>query len=159
MSTFDPRDLPLVPHAASRCLPPVHVDADGRAVPDPYEVLGLTERPASAEQIREAAHRLLLDHPPEQYPREAQRILEARNRLLSPAAFEARHLGVLHVPDPDAWGCPRPGQQGDAEPLTPLARTLGQAVLYTLVEEALWTEGLGALYERTIAALTHDGQP
>jgi hypothetical protein len=37
--------------------------------------------------------------------------------------------------------------------LTPEARLLGQAVLYTLVEEALWTEGLGQLFDETLSAL------
>ena len=70
----------------------------------------------------------------------------------APARFAERHLGILHVPDPDAWDLPRPGRADDRV-LTPEARLLGQAVLYTLVEEALWTEGLGQLFDETLSAL------
>lgn len=158
MSTFDPRALPLIPEHADRCAPPVCVDDDGRAVADPYAVLLLPPGPLPHEQVLDAARQRLIDCPPERSPREAQRVLEARSRLLDPQQLEARHLGVLHVPDPEAWGCARPGGTSDDDaPLTPLARLLGQALLYTLVEEALWTDGLGALYEEAITRLVASG--
>jgi hypothetical protein len=153
MSAFDPRDLPMVPKATDRCLPPVHVNEQGRAVPDPYDVLHLTDRPSSREALHNAYRDAILAHPPEHEPKAAQLILEARDRLSKDDQFDARHLGVLHVPDPAAWGLPVPSTAEDS-PLTPTARLLGQAVLYTLVEEALWTLGLGDVYNEQLAALT-----
>ena len=150
MSDFDPRDLPLSPPVPSSCLPPVHVDKTGVAVPDPYAVLEL-EPGATPGNIREAFRDQLLAHPPEQSPKQARRIREARDRLIDDAQFAARRLGVLHVPDIAALGLPRPGRESE-HPLTPEARLLGQAVLYTLVEEALWTNGLGQRFEDALAA-------
>lgn len=159
-TTFSPLDLPLVPPSPERCLPPVHVDRSGQAVPDPRALLGLpADGPLDPAGVQEAYREQLLEHPPEADPRGARQLREARDRLLDPDRFLERTLGILHVPDPDAWDLPRPGYADPSSPsdpqgqLTPEARLLGQAALYTLVEEALWNEGIREVVEDTLAAL------
>lgn len=146
--SFDPAALPLHPPLPERCLPPVYVRGDGVAVPDPRRELGLPEGPITPDEVRAAWRQALLDRPPERDPRGAELAREARDRLLNPDQLLDRELGVLHVPDPRAWGL-------IAEPPSPLtseARLLGQLALYCLVEEELWNQGLGPCFAEAIAA-------
>lgn len=149
---MDPALLPLVPPALDRAHRPVHLDADGRAVPDPRGVLGVAED-ADPTTVREAFKRALLAHPPEREPRRAEQIRQARDRLLDPAHLLTRELGVAHVPDGHAWGLVMPDPPPPAG-LTPEMRLLGQLAVLCLVEEELWNQGLGACYADAIAAAT-----
>lgn len=151
MSAFE---LPWNPPLPERCRPPVLLDADGHPVPDPRVVLGLPAGPLDPDAVRAAWQRASLDHPAERDPDGAERVRRARDRLLDPAAVLEREIGVLLVPDPVAWGLPGPVEPAE-DTIAPEARLLGQLALYALVEEALWTEGLGALFAEAIAAHTN----
>lgn len=131
----------------------VHVDAEGRAVPDPHKVLGIDPEERDAATIRRAWRDTLLAHPPESDPHGAREAREARDRLLDPTRVLERELGTLQVPDPDAWGLPDLRPERTRPGVTPDARLLGQAVLYTVLEEALWTEGLGEAVNDAVASL------
>ena len=145
-------DLPLRPPAPERAWPPVFVAADGTAVPDSHALLGLAPEVTAPDAVREAFRVAILATPPERDPAGAERLREARDRLILPDRLLDRELGVLHVPSPEAWGLPSPLPEPPGV-LRPEARLLGQLALYTLVEEALWTDGLGALFRDAIEAL------
>lgn len=143
-------NLPLIPPSPHSCLPPVFIDARG-AVPDPWATLDLPTGTLDPEGVRAAFLTAVQARPPEADPRGAQRLREARDRLIEPERLLDRELGVLHLPDPAAHALPPPVANA-AGPLPPEARLIGQLALYTLVEEALWTEGLGALFQEVITA-------
>lgn len=148
---LDPAQLPLTPPALDRCRPPVFIDHHGRAQDDPRAVLGLGDGPLNEDLVRARFREGLLTHLPESDPAGAERVRRARDRLLDPDQLLVRELGVLHVPDAAAWSLELPVQSADRG-LRADARLLGQLALYTLVEEALWNEGLGPLFNATIAA-------
>ncbi len=148
-----PFDLPLDPVARERAVAVVHVTGDGRVVPDPWATLGLPHGTLDEQAIQAAWRAALLAHPPESDPDGAERVRAARARLLDPGLAVERELGQLAVPDPDAWGLPDPDAR---EGIRPEARLLALNVLYTLVEEALWTQGLGEVFEAAIARLPAD---
>ena len=143
--------LPLHPPTLHSSV--VHVDGEGRAVPDPRAILGVDPDEHDAVVIRHAWRDTLLAHPPESDPHGAREAREARDRLLDPQRVLERELGTLHVPDPDAWGLPDLRPERTRPGVTPEARLLGQAVLYTLLEEALWTDGLGEAVNAAVASL------
>jgi hypothetical protein len=124
----------LDPPEPQRCFSPIDLDATGKPVPDPHVELGIPDT-ATAEQILTAFCARLLEHPPERDPEGARQLLAARERLLGPDRVLERALGVLHVPDPDAFGLP------DATPIHPRldveARLVGQLALYALLEATL----------------------
>lgn len=143
---------PLRPPALERAGRPIYVAADGTVVPDSHALLDLSPDITDPERVREAFRVAILARPPERDPRGAEQLREARDRLTLPDRLLDRELGVLYVPEPDAWGLPAPLPE-PADMLRPEARLLGQLALYTLVEEALWTHGLGARFAATIEAL------
>lgn len=122
--------------------PPVHFTADGERIDAPEQVLGLAAGNRDPAQVRAAWTKRLREHPPEQDPEGARRLREARDRLLDPKRLIERELGVLRVPDAQAWGLPTSPLAEDAGLLDAQARLLGQAALYVLVEDALMREGL-----------------
>ena len=126
--------LALEPADPSLCYPPVYISAEGRVVPDPLALLGIEE--ADPEAVHRAWREQLLLHPPEQNPERAAALTAARERLLDPEALVERELGVLHVPNPEAFGL-----GADEEPIDRKAavrsRLMAQAALYAMVEEAL----------------------
>jgi hypothetical protein len=117
-------------------------------VPDPRAVLAVPPD-ADPTSVREAFKRAIVAHPPDREPRHAEQIRRARDRLLDPALLLTRELGVLHVPDGHAWGLPMPAPASH-DGLTDEARLLGQLAVMCLVEEALWTSGLGDRYAEAI---------
>jgi hypothetical protein len=132
---------------------PVHVDADGRALPDPHAELGLSPGERDPNTIRAAWRQTMLDRPPESDPEGARAAREARDRLLDPTRILERELGLLHVPDPDAWDLPDLRGEAVRARLSPESRLLGQAVLYAMLEEHLWTRGFGDRVESVLAQL------
>jgi hypothetical protein len=143
---------PLRPPALDRASAPIYVAADGTVVPDSHVLLGLNHEVTDPERVREAFRVAILARPPERDPRGAEQLREARDRLTLPDRLLDRELGVLYVPEPEAWGLPSPLPEQPGV-LRPEARLLGQLALYCLVEEALWTIGLGARFAATIEAL------
>lgn len=143
-----PFELPFEPPLPERLHPPVHVDGEGLVVPDPRAVLGLSASETDPAAIRAAWREALLAQPPEQFPEEARVAREARDRLIDDARFLERQLGVLSVPDADAWGLPE--LAADHPPpasLTMEDRLLGQALLYALLESEMWDHGLSAMVD------------
>lgn len=139
---WEPREeaMLLDPPGLERCGPPICIDATGCRVPDPYAVLGLEAsrgESLSEEEIRAAYRQRLLDHPPEQNPEVARRLVAARDRMLDPERVIEREIGVLHPPDPEAWGLLAPAKSDvrASRRLDALGRLMGQLVLYTLVED------------------------
>lgn len=126
-----PRLPSLDPPEPRRCLPAITIDATGKAVEDPYTVLGVPHD-ADAPTILAAWRAGVVERPPERDPEGARRLLEARERLLDPARVIERELGTLHVPDPAAFGLPTPA--GPPEVLAPRERLVGQLALYVLLE-------------------------
>ncbi len=128
----------------SDCLKqPLFVDARGRKVPDPYQRLQVEYRPGGVdpEEVRQAYKRQLLAHPPERDPLAAVELREARDRLLDPERVLERELGILHVPDAEAWELPDwRGLPDDPNVLSSDDRLMGQLVLYALLEEVLLEE-------------------
>jgi hypothetical protein len=131
--------------APERCLPPVFIDASRRVVEDPLDTLGLEGEP-TPEAARAAWRERILERPPEQHPEEAEALREARDRLIDPERRLERALGVLHIPDPAAFGLSGEAAAGEAR-LPAMNRLMGQAVLYALVEEELAGADLAALYK------------
>lgn len=138
----------LNPAPFDRCHDPIHVDAQGHVVADPFALLCLDPTaPLTEEDIREAWTREIQAHPPEQEPEHARALREARDRLLSPDRLFERSFGALLVPDPEKCSLPDAhavAKTLDAVPdpqtlglLTSRDRLLGQAVLYALVEDLL----------------------
>lgn len=131
-----PVRLPSIdPPAPERSAPPIHLDAAGRVVDDPYAVLGV-DRGADEEAILAAWRRKILEHPPERDPEGARRLQEARARLLDPSKVIERELGAIHIPDPAAYGLESSRARAD-EKLPALTRAVGQLALYALLEELL----------------------
>lgn len=129
-------DLPRT----DRLLPPVYLTPHGEHVPSPYEVLGIPEDCHDAEEIRAAWLRGIQAHPPEKDPEGARRLREARDWLTDPNRWRERIIGSLRFPDADAWELGHgPEPQGPAMPA--MARMMGQAVLYALVEGELASSG------------------
>jgi hypothetical protein len=153
--SLDPARLPLHPPAPDRCRPPVRVDAEGRRVPDPCALLGLDPTERDPERIRAAWREAMIQVSAEQDPAGALALRAARDLLLDPAQLDARELGVLHAPDPARWGLPLPAAHGRT--LSQEARLLGQLALYAMLEEELWSHGLGQRYEDAIAELRGAG--
>jgi len=136
VSKHAPRSL-LVPHP-ERCLPPVYVANGGQVIEDPRTVLGLPTGPLDEQTVRAAWRQALVAHPPEQDPDGARRIHEARDRLVDPKEWLARQLGVLHVPDPEAWDLSSTDPpEATTDRLDAKTRLLGEAVLYALLEAEL----------------------
>lgn len=129
----------LEPPEAQRCLPPIFVDRNRAIIPDPRSTLGLaTNRTPTEAEVRDGWRKTLMDHPPEQDPEGARLAREARDRLLNPDYFLERELGVLHVPDPRQWPLPAP----EPPRLDATRRLTAETLLYALVEDALWDQGL-----------------
>lgn len=129
---------PIDPPEPARCLPAVHLDAAGKVVPDPYTELGVP-RDANDEAVLAAFQTHILERPPERDPEGARRLLDARERLLGEEHLLERSLGVLHVPDPAAFGLPTPPSD---ESLLPVReRIVGQLALYALLEASLHDDG------------------
>jgi hypothetical protein len=127
-------DLP----AKDKLGPPIYVGAGGELLEDPRAVLEMAE---GDDDVRGAWRRALLAHPPEREPERARQIREARDRLIAPERYAERELGVLRVPDPDAWGLPAAEATPAIEArLPPAARLLAQTALYALIDETLQTE-------------------
>lgn len=133
----------LSPPHIDRCESPVHLDAAGHAVPDPYAILDLAATPSSgvpaADQVQDAYLRKLREYPPELEPERNLEIRGARERLSDPARVVERELGVLHAPSAAAWGLPERGIEDPRAPrlLGARERLLGQLVVYALVENLL----------------------
>lgn len=120
----------LEPPEPQRCFPPLVLDASGEPVPDPHVALGVprdADEPAilAAWQARSR----------ECAPEDAPRLLAARDRLLDPERVIERELGVLHVPDPVAFGLPTTAPTGQVLALQD--RLIGQLALYALLEATL----------------------
>jgi len=130
----------LGPCRKQRCLPPLHVDRHGRPVPDPWQSLGLQPRDGSVphDEVRAAYRQRLLAAPPESDPQRARLLREARDRLCDPRQVLDRELGVLHLPDPQAWDLPGEDESSAEDGLLPAAdRIVGQLFLYALLEDRL----------------------
>lgn len=127
----------LTPPRPERLLPAVYVDAQGEVVPDPREVLSLPPGPVDAEAVRAAWLAATRARPPERDPEGARRVREARDRLIAPERWLERELGVLQVPNADAWGLAAAPPQTAGGRLDAEGRLAGMAVLYALVEDAL----------------------
>lgn len=132
--------LPLEPPRRERCAAAIHVDARGHQVADPYAILGL-DAEADAEAVRRAWVEKIQEHPPEKDPEGARALREARDRLVEPGRLLERLVGVLHVPDPQAWGLPTDAGLVELETgpgagmLDAASRIHGQALVYALVED------------------------
>lgn len=132
----------LKPPHPERLLPAVHIDGSGHIVPDPLEILGLGPKPADEATIRAAWRERLVAFPPEQHPDMARQLREARDRLLDPERFLERELGTLQVPDRAKWGLQAEPAAPGSEVLDARARLAASALLYALLEDALWDQGL-----------------
>ena len=132
--------------------PTVHVTAAREIIPDPRETLGLpTDRVPSPEQVQAAWKAAILENPPEHSPDLARDLRAARERLIAPERFIERELGALSVPRPEAFGllAPSAAAAAPAPKMDALGRLMGQMLLYTLVEEELWSRApRGALRRR-----------
>jgi len=133
---------PLTTPHPERCRPPIYVDKEGHRVLNLREALELDAEHVSQVVIRQAYRDLLIQHPPELEPEIALTLREARDFLLSPEHFFERELGMLLVPDPKAWGLPASFQEAYPELLDAETRLQGQVMLYALLEDALWDQGL-----------------
>lgn len=133
---FTPR-IPLDPPVPERCLAPGYLDAAGRSTDDPYAVLGLPPGERAEPVVQEAWKRNLRAHPPERDPEGARRALEARQRLTDPTRVVERELGVVHLPDPAAWGFAAEAAEAStgSTRLSSAERLVGQALLYALLED------------------------
>jgi hypothetical protein len=123
---------PIDPPEPQRCLPPVTLDATGKAVRDPRVELGVA-RDADEPAIAAAWRARIVECPPERDPEGARRLLEARERLLDPDKVIERELGTLHVPDPREFGLV--GSDAGVR-LSARDRLVGQLALYALLEAA-----------------------
>lgn len=152
-------DLPLVPPAAGRARKPVHVDGQGHVVHNPRELLGLPEGvPLTEQAIRSAWHEALLAHPPEREPEMARWIREARDHLLTAEGELALAIGRLQVPDESAWGLDGGADEAELQPM--LNRLLAQSVIYALIEEVCWDDGMAEAMKAAAAEVEkHHGVP
>ncbi len=152
-------DLPLTPPAAGKTRKPVHVDGQGHVVHDPRELLGLPEGvPLTEEAIRKAWHEALLAHPPERDPEMARHIREARDHLLTSEGELALAIGRLQVPDEAAWGLDGGTEDAELQPM--LNRLLAQSVIYALIEEVCWEDGMEEAMKTAAAEVErHHGEP
>ncbi len=136
---FDPSGLaggspPRLDAPVTGTLPVLHLDPMGQVVPDPREVLGLPAGAVTEAQVRQAFRDRLLEHPPESDPAGAERLRDARDRLLSLDRVVERELLQVRLPDPAGLSV---RTEASAERVDAEARLVGQALLYALVEDAL----------------------
>ncbi|MFT4626281.1 MAG: hypothetical protein ACI8PZ_004958 [Myxococcota bacterium] len=115
----------------ARTHPGVFLWPDGRRGPTPHAVLGVAAD-ATPEQVQAAFRAAIVAHPPEQDPEGASRAREARDILLEPEHAIRRSVGMVHVPDADAWSLPQP--EPSELRLAPRDRLLALAALYALAE-------------------------
>lgn len=144
-----PHEIDLVVRHPELAHAPVHIDAFGMRVPDPYASLGLDPAtPASAAAVQAAFRAALTATPPEKDPQRARECIEARDRLLAPAQALTRVLGDLRVPRAEAFvpghGAPSPTPPRGSQTSpgwSSRSRLVAILTLYALLEDELETGG------------------
>lgn len=144
-----PREIDLVVRHPELAHPPIHVDAWGTRIPDPYGCLRLDPAaPVTEASVQAAFRAALAETPPEQDPERARECVEARDRLLAPAQALTRALGDLRVPRAEAFvpghtlqSTPSPRLASTPPAWSSRSRLVAILTLYALLEDELEKDG------------------
>lgn len=146
--------IPLFPSDTTRCLPRLQLDRDGQAIYHPAELLGVDSNSCTTEDVQKAYAEKLMGNPS---PEVARQLRQARDLLTTAEGRLELLRGEIYIPSAPAWELSETDATADLGPGSAMTRLLGQALLYAMVEDQLWNEGLSAEVDGIVAELEAQG--